>query len=256
MASVLSIGWDVRGWRGSKQAVAALRLDVGAPQIEWLEVSSYFRFPPGEVVQVASLLSAFNGAAIQEAVSDVDQIVVAIDAPLAFPDQFRRHLNDPQSAPVAAESEIENRLAYRDCERWVADEFWKPLSAAFDKLGNNATLAMALARNLRKDGFGVIPFDSGDFDRRVLEVYPGIVKDAKRKDAPAIPPVHHLLPDELELGTDRYDAAICAVLGLVFVVGGARVGLPDLVHPPEDFPRTETEGWIYGLPAELVLRFH
>lgn len=256
MASVLSIGWDVRGWRGSKQAVAALRLEGGASKTEWLNVSGYFQFRQGEAVEMASLLSAFNGAAVQEAVSDVDQIVIAIDAPLAFPDEFRRHLNDPQSAPVPAESEIENRLAYRDCERWVADQFWKPLSAAFDKLGNNATLAMALARNLRRDGFGVIPFDSGDFDRRVLEVYPGIVKEAKRRDAAAIPPVHHLLPDGLEPSTDRYDAAICAVLGLVFATGGAQVGLPDVAHPPDDFPRTDTERWIYGLPAEFVLRFH
>ena len=256
MASIVSLGWDVGGWLGKRQAIAAFVSESTASRAAWLGVSDPFRFRTGEPLNLNSLIVSVLGAEVAEAVAKAEQVVVAIDAPLAFSDGFRNHLSDTSSVPIPPPREIDSPLAYRDCERWVAEQFWKPLSAAFDKLGNNATLAMSLARSLHADGFGLVPFHPGRFDCRVIEVYPAILKEAQRTNAEAIPPVRGLLPPDLECGTDRYDAALCAVLGLAYSAGGAYLDLPDVVGPPEGFPRTDTEGWIFGLPADFVLGFH
>ncbi len=126
----------------------------------------------------------------------------------------------------------------------------KPLSAAFDKLGNNATLAISLCQELRKIGFSVIPQDKDKATRAAIEVYPGIVKAGNRKIDRAIGPVDRHIPSDLEAGTDEYDAAICAILGVAYAVGGNLMGLPNLVQPPSG--QNVSEGWIYSLPAEFV----
>lgn len=256
MSSTVSLGWDVGGWLGKKQAVAVVRHSSGSSAPEWLGISDQFRLAGGQPIRMSSLLPDSLGDEVVDALSDADRVAVAIDAPLAFSDGFRNHLLARASIPSPPTREIESLLAYRECERWVAAEFWKPLSAAFDKLGNNATLAIAVSRRLQAAGYGVVPFETGPFTHEVIEVYPGIVKEAKRTAAAAIPPVHALLPEHVEQGTDRYDAAICGLLGLLHAVGGSPFGLPNLVGPPDDFPRTDSEGGIYGLPADFVLGFH
>ena len=110
------------------------------------------------------------------------KLAVAIDAPLAFPNKFRNLLSGKALVQTVPVTEIENRLAYRDCERWVEKQFGKkPLSATFDKLGNNASLA---------------------------------------------------------------------ILALVFLGGGSRLGLPDVVQFPDG--ADPEEGWIFTLPPDFM----
>lgn len=181
------------------------------------------------------------------------KLVVAIDAPLSFPKAFRNLLNGKASTQSVPATEIESRLAYRDCERWVKKEFGKkPLSAPFDKLGNNASLAMSVASALQQEDHTVVPQSAERAARAVIEVYPGLVKAGSRKADPAIPEVARHLPENLDEGTDRYDAAICAVVALVFLGGGAQLGLPDLVPFPHG--ADPEEGWIFTLPAEFLRR--
>ena len=52
-----------------------------------------------------------------------------------------------------------------------------------------------------------------------------------------------LLPADVQVGTDRYDAALCALMALQYAAGGAVASLPDLVSAPSDFPLDE--GWVY-----------
>ena len=148
-------------------------------------------------------------------------------------------------------TEIENPFAYRDCERWVHQEFGKkPLSAAFDKLGNNATLAITVARALRKEGFSLLPQDANTAEKAVIEVYPAIVKRGAKKIDRAIGALEKHIPHELEPGTDIYDAAICALIGAIHAGWGADHGLPALTSIPDGYD--PKEGWIYSLPAEYV----
>ena len=52
-----------------------------------------------------------------------------------------------------------------------------------------------------------------------------------------------LLPEDLLVGTDRYDAALCALMALQYAAGGKVAVLPELVQPSGDMPRDE--GWVY-----------
>jgi hypothetical protein len=126
----------------------------------------------------------------------------------------------------------------------------KPLSAAFDRLGNTASLAMTLCLGLRDAGFAVVPQDAETAGKVVIEVYPGIHKRGPRRDDPAIEPVARLIPSGVSPGTDLYDACICAILGLVFADAGDALELPPLTAPDPACPREE--GWIFGLPPAFV----
>ena len=71
-----------------------------------------------------------------------ERVSLAIDAPLAFPRAFHGLLQGKLATEQVPEDEMTNPYAYRDCERWLHEQYGKkPMSASFDKLGNNATLA-------------------------------------------------------------------------------------------------------------------
>ena len=79
-------------------------------------------------------------------------------------------------------------------------------------------------------------------ERAVLEVYPALAKVAG-KASPAREEVAASLPADVVAGTDRYDAALCALMALQYAAGGAVASLPALVSAPSDFPLDE--GWVY-----------
>lgn len=249
---VIAIGWDVRGWRGGDQAVAALAFTPGRPTPGWLGVSGRFQLAPGEPLGLHSLLAPLPGEPLSGRDLAGATVVIGIDAPLAFPRRFVSLMKaEDQSGYCPPAREIDNVFAYRDCERWIcAQHARKPLSATFDRLGNNATLAICLAQALAADGFRLVPQEALASGRALIEVYPGIAKRGNTKSDRAIVPVERYLPDMLMPGTDPYDAAICAILAAVFAGKGSALGLPDLVGPQPGYD--PVEGWIYGLPAEYV----
>ena len=249
---VIAIGWDVRGWRGGDQAVAILSFGAGSSAPEWLGISERFQFVPGEPLSLQSLVGQVPGESLSALDLAGAAVVVGIDAPLAFPARFVSLLkSENQSAYCPPGREIDNVFAYRDCERWILEKHAKkPVSATYDKLGNNATQAMCLAQALGEEGFRVVPQETSVSELAVIEVYPGITKRGKKKSDRAIAPVECHLPDNLVPGTDPYDAAICAILAAVFAGKGGELGLPGLVDLQPGYDAAE--GWVYGLPAEYV----
>lgn len=249
---VIAIGWDVRGWRSRDQAVAVLAFDDDSSSLHWLGVSGQFQFSVDKPLGLSSLIEPAIGGQLDSINLKNTQIVIGIDAPLAFPRKFvELFLAKNESTIFPPDKEINNSLAYRDCERWVYEQHSKkPLSAAFDKLGNNATLALCMAQSLKTEGFKIIPLDVNTSDRAVIEVYPGITKRGKKKIDRAIKSVDRHIPAKLSPGTDQYDAAICAILAATFAGKGSDLELPDLVPPDSRFDNNE--GWIYGLPADFV----
>jgi hypothetical protein len=251
-SKIIAIGWDVRGWRGKQQAVTVLQMDLSSenPEPEWW-VSNDFQFEQGDPLCLASLLKPALGDGYLSMIESADRIVIGIDASLAFPRGFIELLNNPSSEFVPSASEIENPLAYRDCERWIYQTHGKkPLSAAFDKLGNGATLAMALCNGLRKEGFSVIPQDADRSKRAVIEVYPALVKREPRRVSAAIDVIHQLIPHDIEAGTDQYDAAICALLAADHAGAGPKLGLPELTGFDNNLDRSE--GWVYAFAPEFI----
>ena len=248
----VAIGWDVRGWCSRGQAVAVLALEVPDNPPAWLGVSAPFQLPTGEPLGLAALLAPAVDAQQQADIRQADSIVIGIDAPLAFPRKLVELLaTDNMTTCNPPAREITNPLAYRDCERWIHRHFHKkPLSAAFDRIGNNATLAICMARALQAEGFALVPHQVADAAHAVIEVYPGIVKRGQKKTDPAIPPLQQLVPGSLVPGTDPYDAAICALLAASFAGLGAQLGLPAPTGPAPGYD--PAEGWIYALPADFV----
>ena len=252
-SSIIAIGWDVRGWRGNQQAVAVLKLDALTQVFQWW-ISDDFQFKTGMQLSLSSLLEPAIGDNYEAVISNVDRVILGIDAPLAFSQAFTRLLIDDNSEYLPSCSQMDNPLAYRKCERWIKDEHSKtPLSAAFDKLGNGATLAISLTHTLKKEEFSLVPQDALDSNKAIIEVYPGIVKVGARREMPAIEPVDKLIPNEIRTGSDQYDAAICAIMAAIFAGAAGQLHLPKLDGFQPDYD--PKEGWIYGLPAQFVKQY-
>jgi len=247
-ARPISIGWDVRGWRSRSQSVAVAEVLDG--QITWLGLAPAFAFETATPVDLDALVRHAVDRERRRVIQTSARVVVAIDSPLAFPKALRRLIDgDADFVPTA--TEIDNPLAYRDCDRRVAAAYgMKPLSAAFDRLGNTASLAMTLCGSLREQGFSVIPQDADRAEKAAIEVYPGIHKRGLRREDDAIEPVSRWIPAAVAPGSDLYDACICAILGLVFAGAGEVLGLPTLTTPDSTLEREE--GWIFGLPPDFV----
>lgn len=248
----LVIGWDVRGWMSNEQSVAVLA--VSDENVEWLGFCERFRFPQSKPFEFSSLLKPIDGSDRWVGEFQDSATVIAIDAPLAFPSDFRALVNDKPKQITPPASELTNTLAYRQCERWIKEQFGKkPLSASFDKLGNNASLAISFSRSLKREGFSLVPQDGSTSTRSIIEVYPGISKTGMRRVHLAIPPLARKIPAQFEPGTDVYDAAICALLGAVYLGWGRRLNIPKLVQPFEG--NEKDEGWIFCLPPDYVRSF-
>ncbi len=251
-SSIIAIGWDVRGWRGKQQAVAVIKLDLasGKTGTQWW-LSDDFQFEAGERLCLSSLIRPALGDEGMAMIEHADKVVLGIDASLAFPRGFGELLNNPSSEYMPVATEIENPLAYRDCERWIYQTYGKkPLSATFDKLGNGSTLAMAMCHGLRKQGFALIPQDADQAERAIIEVYPALTKCEPKRAAMAIDAVHQLIPDDVEVGSDQYDAAICALMAAVHAGAGTQLGLPELTAFDPLLDRAE--GWVYAFAPEFI----
>ena len=248
----LGIGWDVGGWCGSKQAVALVRWVAGETALEWLGISPPFALSRRVPLALDNLLApACTNATRGELAAwlQAPRIAIAIDAPLAFPRAFTSLLRGQPSQLCVPEGELANPYAYRDCERWLHQQYGKkPLSASFDKLGNNATLALSLAHQLQALGYQLVPQQQADSTRALFEAYPALMKQGYRSQAPAQEYFQPLLPPQLAAGSDSYDAALCALMALAFAAHGASSLLPELVPPPADMQ--PDEGWIYHFRPE------
>jgi hypothetical protein len=258
MHPVLAVGWDVGGWHGTKQAVAVALLEGDI--LRWQGRPALF--------SIANLHES-GGSAVDltrlawpEAPDDVldrYRVTIAIDSPLGFPEMFAQVLVSDDVPKVEASTFYENPLAFRECDRWVYRTFGKrPLSASFDKLGNNAVVAIIHARKWSQlQGFQIAPQHGQEpGDRTIIEVYPALVKRADTVDRRCYERFGRLLPTELEPGTDQYDAAICAVLAASYGVTQLddTSDLPSLMLPPDSIPRStlKDEGWIYAVPPEWL----
>jgi len=253
---ILPVGWDVGGWLGKNQAVAVLR--SGDRGLDWPGCPSEFRLAPRDKdpYRGMSFLQLIQQA-WPEAGSDVverHRIVLAVDAPLGLPLAWQRLIAGERPEAVPVEREIDSSLAYRETDRWVHRTFKKkPLSATFDRLGNNASVAIwHLHHWANETGQTVAPRDASRSGHPVaIEVYPALTKVG----VPAA--MHPRVADMIRLdpaaGAHARDAAICAVHALAFALNG-HGDLPALVGPPGDCsPETlAAEGWIYSFPPEWL----
>ena len=240
---VVCLGWDVGGWMGRKHGAAAVAWQLSTRSVQWLGSPSQFRLP-GPFLPFLDFVTQAVGGGDLGLLEDA-RLIVGIDAPLGYPSAYRRLVAGEAVVPNRFEREIDNVFAYRRTERHVQEELGKkPLSAPFDKLGNNASVAISHARQWSaENGLTVVPFrDASASDGVIIEVYPAL---SKTKDGVAVPALSQWMPNGVKVGTDAYDAAICALTALAFAAGGKVDGLPEVCELDQDYPEIAEEGWIY-----------
>jgi hypothetical protein len=228
---------------GNKHGFALTRWTKGNKELEWLGKPKATKIPQESLFNPNSIISQFLGIE-EDIILEETKIVIAIDAPLGLPIDYVKMINGQAIEANKPNREIDSLLAYRDTEREIYRVFGKkPLSATFDRLGNNCSVAISHISEWRKKyGYSVHPMTSGNNDDKVIiEVYPAIVKSEALKA---------MIPKNLSPKTDEYDAAICAIMGVSYGANGTFGKLPKLVEPPEDIESPKTEGWIYYIPSE------
>jgi len=238
---VIGIGWDVGGWMGRKQGFSICLWDKNQHTFEWLGEPMQSSLPNNKIISPNDIFEMLLNYKVEEFVLDHSEIVIGIDAPLGYPRKFTDFINGSNVFEHKPISEIMNPMAYRETERHIYNVFSKkPLSAAYDKIGNNATVAISHIREwVINYGYIVQPsYNIGT--KNIIEVYPALIKENveyyKRFDG--------LIPYKVNRKSDAYDSSICAIMALKYYVGEDLLGIPK-VFILDKFEDYVDEGWIY-----------
>ena len=223
---------------GKKHGIAAVEWEKG--ELNWLMNPAATQLPSSGIFTPADFYKD-----IDQTVGD-SIVVFGVDAPLGYPTAYRRLVSGDCLLIEKPGGEIDNVFAYRETERHVFQTFKKkPLSATFDKLGNNTSLAITTVRRWAAEhNFLLQPSSaSGLSNREIIEVYPGLIKTKEFFDVYNC--MIQLIPSGVETKSDAFDAAICALLALSYGLAGKSPLLPELVGPPSSWDKENSEGWIY-----------
>lgn len=252
-AQTLLLGWDVGGWHGRKDGVAALR-HLPDGQLDPAGQPSTCGF--GELIArgTINLAALAEQAGVANLLASAERVVVGIDAPLGLPREFVRAVNAPITrVPVLGRTlsgKMDNPLAYRVTDRFVFERSGKsPLSASFDILANNTSKARAACAQLRAsdDRVRIIPFEDDDGAVAVIEVYPALWRVIGGRAAALAEQVVERCAGSND---DERDACLCALTaGCYEATRTGRAGneLPAVALPaPELSQIVREEGWIYA----------
>ncbi|MFN2340876.1 MAG: hypothetical protein ABR547_06365 [Halanaerobium sp.] len=245
--NLLAVGWDVGGWMGSNHGFSILNWNYKDKEYSWLGESVELKIPDQSTF---SLDYIFNKVTAENKLKIEDyELVIGIDAPLAFPRDFKRFINNQKKIFKRPEKEIYNRLAYRKTDRHIYETFGKkPLSAVFDRLGTNTTAAVVHVNKwVEEYNFSLQPINDKKNNRDIIEVYPALLKASKYSAADE--PFKSMIPASVKAGTDAYDSALCAIMALAYGVDDF-AELPNLVGPKIIDEEIKEEGWIYYFPPK------
>ncbi|MBK7033842.1 MAG: hypothetical protein IPH85_12235 [Ignavibacteria bacterium] len=219
------VGFDVGGWlvRSSHDAVA--RLMISGHERKWDILS---RDDKGH--RRKNILHPDNSSKLIRELCvtcDAVQTIIAIDAALGWPTEFRDLINGevPNPLPSIESKSIENKVLYRETERFIFHRTnTHPLTAVGDMFGNPSTKAQATALRIRGEfGAYMPPFDPWSRDSfcesqlTVVEVYPASIGEhgtfRDRVDAELAQVEAELkVKRQRALTGDEADAVCCALI--------------------------------------------
>tara|TARA_Y100001973_G_C5208570_1_gene343550 strand:- start:8475 stop:9242 length:768 start_codon:yes stop_codon:yes gene_type:complete len=243
MSDIVYVGWDVGGWNCDKNSTSRDALVMLDSQGEILGFP--WRGNLAHLINESDNQQAFLSGVFDLCELDYlqQQIVLAIDTPLAFSNSFRNLLNGVVSNTHVASHQ--NPYLFRYCERLLADRGFKALSAVKDMIGAQATKGMHLLAKFIPEKMSTGVWRHQNIT--AIEAYPSPCKQSRhitglqnRAQWPlakknASKPT---MVNGKALHQDHLDAHICALIGWTFQQ------LPELLwHPEQDAP--ETEGWIF-----------
>lgn len=236
----LYIGWDVGGWLGKTDGLAAFTFGHSGTLLRQIpgRTVSLWKELEGQRWSLERLLRLLDPMATLDR---FDRVVLAVNAPLGVPARFTQAIQSDIARVPEPEYALERfadwRLAYRVTDRLVAKRFdVKPLSPSLDRLTNNGTKARAaIAEFIRENPkMAVPPFRPdvpGQTRMAAIEVHPAVWWSEKwiNFTSACIP--------ESQRGDDAnaLDATVCALNAVWYDVaasGIARGRFPLL--PPVD----------------------
>lgn len=269
--------------RSSQDAIAALNVDGEKRRWDFLSRDPKDRrrkniLHPENITQVCKELFNTHVAV---------PTIIAIDAALSWPLDFRKLVAGeiPEPLPSVDEKSIENRVLYRETERFVYHSTdTMPLTAVGDMFGNHSTKAQATALRICKEYAAYMPpFDQWSRERfcgsqlTIVEVYPASIggrgtfpKKVKAELATINKELKAL--GQKVLTKDEADAVRCAMIAqdlhhavcigsddpdrVYDLPDGDKTGhwgsvvAPTQEHNPKetvpiDFDRVRSEGWIF-----------
>lgn len=171
---------------------------------------------------------------------EYDHIVMAIDAPLGFPNEFRELLNS-KASKSKIEDFAENGYLFRKCEqilrRIEQKKKMKPLSTINDRIGSHATKAMAFMLKMEAKVESVGVWQKKE-KLTIIETYPTINRD--KIDFEEFEKIK-------SYNQDLEDAFVCAKVAEAF-----KENRKSLVSPPKSDDIIKEEGWIWYLKNETT----
>lgn len=244
--SIYALGWDVGGWMGKNNSFVFIKVDTEKMDLNWFIPKSNYQIKKGALFDLDKIIQDLY----DQDISDDINLVIGIDAPLTFPEEFIKFLLNKNIYIKKPDKEIYNKLAYRETDRLLYQKYSKkPLSATFDRLGNNATVAISHIRYWQeKYNIYINPLKFENNMINIIETYPAMLKPGKYEKA--FDKIDDLIPESIEHGTDCYDAALCALMAVQFSFDNKFDKLPSLVYPTENKEFYQKEGWIYHFDIE------
>lgn len=231
------IGWDVGGWNcdkngKSRDAIAILDSELALCGKPW-------RGNLRECINSSRdsrewINCLFELCDLEH--RDFTAVVMAIDAPLGFSEQFARLVCDLR--PVdSIETSDTNRYLFRHTERFLFERGFKPLSAVKDRIGSQATkgrhVLAKFARTVAECGVW-----TDGMSLTAIEAYPSACKQSKSLKLLRRSGKYRRLDH-----VDKEDALICALIASML-----KKNRKLLIPPPRDVP--EVEGWIW-VPTDV-----
>jgi len=240
--NVLYLGWDVGGWNCDKNPAsrdALVIVDqslalVGQPWRGNLRETLNAATTPRELINRLLALCQYSAGGDE-------QLVMAIDTPLAFPQALLALCQGEAMAKLG--SSQDNPYLYREAERWLFARGVTPLSPIKDMIGSQATKGMHLLARFAPHIITCGQWQSHCGAITAVEGYPSPAKRSRQFKA---------LRERCQLGDweealqhapkprqqDLQDAWLCAL------VAWSLNHAPDnLAWPPAGMPNAE--GWIF-----------
>jgi hypothetical protein len=233
------VGWDVGGWNcdkngKSRDAIAILDSRLTLCGKPWRGNLRECMNKSGNALEWLNCLFDLCGAKRMPADASA---VMAIDTPLGFSEQFVQLVCNGRCVESIDSSDT-NQYLFRETERFLCRQGFKPLSAIKDMIGSQATKGIHALAKFAPTNAECGIWRGGDV-LIAIEAYPSACKRSK-----SLCDLHKRGKYKSLGHQDKDDALTCALIAHLF-----SRKRKTLILPPADVPKFE--GWIW-MPRDAL----
>ncbi|OSM04431.1 hypothetical protein [Magnetofaba australis] len=207
------IGWDVGGWNcdrnpNSRDAIAILDADgaLTGRRVWRGNLRQSINDAPDAQTWIAALFALCGASPPAPGVA----MILAIDTPLGFSDEFR-HLLAGEAVEAIGDDFSRNPYLYRQTEIELAKRGRQPLSPLKDMIGSQAAKGIHVLSRFGLESIACGVWRNETANLTAIEAYPG-----PSKHSPTLRVMQAGIPGWAALQGDCQDAITCALLGQMF----------------------------------------